>query len=496
MTADGLVRLHISPLTPELLRSVIPASVTVSDVSYHELQTLSERNYGYVELAQMEAEKVRKRLSGSTLKGQKVRVEEARPKKRTHDELDDDKSLEATRRSSRGRADVTEQGVIRGQELLPERKVKRGWSDPEKDRSRKKPKSSAEQVTAKYRSQPEVLFKAKVPSEKSEGKRTWKHHKSRAQRSSDTVHEFKNNTTQPTFLRSENTDTSLETAEFIDGNGWINAQGQVIEGRLTSTTMGKARLGVTASSKTKAVQLPTSAADTSSSEGSVSSEDSFVDKAVHSSAAEGSTELSKQEMSQESDQQQSDEDDTSSVASSDSEEDDYSDSSTSIAEKSDSAMKEETPKPASTNGVHPLEALFKKPSKAASQDIAKPSLEIQTSFSFFDQEQTETAMPETPFNSQDQRSRSLRSAAPTPDTAAPSRASSWFASQNEDESDDSNRATPTPFKEVNAKPQERNDFVKWFWDNRSENNRAWKKRRREASKEKRQRENRQRGHKI
>lgn len=37
------------------------------------------------------------------------------------------------------------------------------------------------------------------------------------------------------------------------------------------------------------------------------------------------------------------------------------------------------------------------------------------------------------------------------------------------------------------------DFANWFWENRGENNRAWKRRRREAAKEKRQRENRQRG---
>lgn len=40
---------------------------------------------------------------------------------------------------------------------------------------------------------------------------------------------------------------------------------------------------------------------------------------------------------------------------------------------------------------------------------------------------------------------------------------------------------------------EESEFQKWFWENRGETNRAWKKRRKVVSKEKRQRENRKRG---
>jgi hypothetical protein len=37
------------------------------------------------------------------------------------------------------------------------------------------------------------------------------------------------------------------------------------------------------------------------------------------------------------------------------------------------------------------------------------------------------------------------------------------------------------------------DFQKWFYEHRGDTSRAWKKRRREAAKDKRQRENRKKG---
>ena len=36
------------------------------------------------------------------------------------------------------------------------------------------------------------------------------------------------------------------------------------------------------------------------------------------------------------------------------------------------------------------------------------------------------------------------------------------------------------------------DFAKWFWEHRGETNRAWKRRRREAAKEKRKSDNKRR----
>ena len=40
--------------------------------------------------------------------------------------------------------------------------------------------------------------------------------------------------------------------------------------------------------------------------------------------------------------------------------------------------------------------------------------------------------------------------------------------------------------------KEESEFSKWFWEHRGETNRAWKRRKREAAKEKRQKENKER----
>ncbi|TKA74308.1 hypothetical protein B0A49_07603, partial [Cryomyces minteri] len=114
--------------------------------------------------------------------------------------------------------------------------------------------------------------------------------------------------------------------------------------------------------------------------------------------------------------------------------------------------------------------------------------------------------PQTPFAHQDLRYRSLRSAAPTPDTAAIRRSFSvpWAtkALEEQDVEDEEMAnldvgATPPVDKPTPniAVPQEsgeksESDFAKWFWEHRGDTNRAWKKRRREAMKQKRQRENR------
>src|SRR5690349_11535863 len=82
----GITRLHITPFNPEILRAVVGANLvaSVSNLSYHTIQTFPENNYGYLELPTMDAEKVRKKINGAILKGKRMKVEEARPKKRRH----------------------------------------------------------------------------------------------------------------------------------------------------------------------------------------------------------------------------------------------------------------------------------------------------------------------------------------------------------------------------------------------------------------------------
>jgi hypothetical protein len=112
--------------------------------------------------------------------------------------------------------------------------------------------------------------------------------------------------------------------------------------------------------------------------------------------------------------------------------------------------------------------------------------------------------PSTPYT----RTRDIRSAAPTPDTAAIGRKFSFsFAGGGhnnfshdediqegyEDEDDQWQNANMEPLgvKEVKeGEPEEETEFAKWFWENRGDSNRAWKKRRRDVMKVKRQRENR------
>ncbi|KAG9617855.1 hypothetical protein KCU77_g14872, partial [Aureobasidium melanogenum] len=112
-------------------------------------------------------------------------------------------------------------------------------------------------------------------------------------------------------------------------------------------------------------------------------------------------------------------------------------------------------------------------------------------------EDADPAYPSTPFT----RTRDIRSAAPTPDTAAIGRKFSFsFANQfadndieenydaEEEEYQNANYG-PLGFKEK-AEGEEETEFAKWFWENRGDSNRAWKKRRRDVMKVKRQRENR------
>ncbi|KAK5277165.1 hypothetical protein LTR16_010151, partial [Cryomyces antarcticus] len=175
------------------------------------------------------------------------------------------------------------------------------------------------------------------------------------------------------------------------------------------------------------------------------------------------------------------------------------------------AASDTTPVPEALNAhtpraVHPLEALYKRAKPDSNDGTPKPA-PIQTSFSFFDSDvqndDTAGSPPQTPFAHQD---RGLRSAAPTPDTAAIRRSFSvpWATKALEEQDvEDEEMANldvgapslvdePTPNitvpQESDEKPE--SDFAKWFWEHRGDTNRAWKKRRREAMKQKRQRENR------
>ena len=151
------VRLHITPLKPELLKVYLAPSVLplARNVSYHTVETFPERGFGYVELPEPEAQKIRKKLNGTTLKGSKVRIEMAKPEKRkAREEADaEDKPAKRSKKDKKDKKEKKEKkaekrvrspGVFDGVELPEDRKVKRGWTEPVTAKSRSKSKDKDE----------------------------------------------------------------------------------------------------------------------------------------------------------------------------------------------------------------------------------------------------------------------------------------------------------------------------------------------------------------
>lgn len=216
--------------------------------------------------------------------------------------------------------------------------------------------------------------------------------------------------------------------------------------------------------------------------------------------------------------------------------------------------------PAPRKEIHPLEALYKRQPTTTTITTSATTIatktptpsrpgRIETGFSFFngssdievdDAKQDEEASdigagvrdlvpPQTPFTQRDMEWRGMRSAAPTPDTAAISRrlrpwdggtAGSDDDDDEELENDGQNKEDavdddddeeeeevedvaldePEPAKSSllptllsTLAPAEQTEFEKHFWEMRGEYNRSWKQRKREARKEQRQSENRRTG---
>src|ERR1700761_4372335 len=129
---EDRVRLHITPFNPEVVDKIIAPSIRplASNISFHSLQTFPERGFGYVELPVMEAQKLKKKLNGSTLRGTKVRIEDAKPEKKRRGEGDEEAEREQkARKTSKKEKKKREDGVIPGHELEEGRHVKRGWTE-------------------------------------------------------------------------------------------------------------------------------------------------------------------------------------------------------------------------------------------------------------------------------------------------------------------------------------------------------------------------------
>jgi len=582
---NRIVRLHITPFRPDLLKVYLAPSVQplAQNISYHTVETFPEKGFGYVELPGAEAQKIKKKLNGTTLRGSKVRIEMAKPEKRkAREEADAAKeAAEAERPVKRAKKEKKEKkekkkhkkenGVLEGVELSDGRKVKRGWTEPpsknRKDKKEKKEKAGKdgkhEQRKSKYTKEPELLFKAKLTpvaaaevarKEKKEKKKE-KKEKNKSKAREVVVHEFEKNHKTPTFLKETKVSTEKKPAvEYVNGQGWVDEDGVVVE---PETGKAKARRAL------ELVDAPSASAkawiDGSAKPASSSPEKEKSKKAKKATPPPSSSE--------------SEAEDSSAISSSSEESEDAE--SESESESDEDASQEDEAKPTSarpakpthdtiapslhlstpSKQVHPLEALFKraKPTQETNTPVKKPT-PINTSFSFFDSapdnnsppssstapEPLLNAAPTTPHTQRDMEWRGLRSAAPTPDTAVIGRRFSFdwrnesqdtdadadsdadahaqqqlslntkanasasarlpqLAEQDEDEDDDDDdkvgaadgTAVPTTMAAAQAHKDEKPDseFRRWFWENRGELNRAWKKRRRDALKAKRHGEN-------
>ena len=481
MVPDSM-RLHITPLNPDLVKAVVGTHLldSLSNLSYHKIATFPENNYGYLEVPRMEGEKLKKKLNGAILKGQKIKIEEARPNKRRRLETSEDKEDEANT-PKLARKGKKERNVLAGRDLSPGRKVKRGWTERKSAKSSKTTKDKSSSRSSKYTDKEEILFRTNVPPNKVDAAKITKEKRKSKKNNHgrQVVHEFEKSQTQPSFLKQDVGLGITGNLQYIEGQGWIDEAGHTVEEESERVSRKREATKSRTRSKRKLADEADPAPSTFKCEEEQADGDGGKEVTNVTNVEDNET--------------------SSSGSSLDSD----ADPSAKQSESALSALASDEQVFLGRAEVHPLEALFKKPQKPGSQDIAKPSLEISTGFSFFDAGEgddleDEPTIPLTPFSSQEFRSRGLRSAAPTPDTAFPSRFNSYGSSGlpgDEDmEEDDGLVADVVIPKGTSAGTSSRSqsDFEKKFWENRAENNRAWKLRRRTVLKEKRQRENKAR----
>jgi hypothetical protein len=544
-------RLHITPLNPALLQSILPQAVLplAQNISYHSIQTFPEKDFGFVDLPAMEAQKIKKRLNGSILKGTKVRVEEARPLKQVAAvEEDTAKSFPANKKESERplKRRRTDTGSLQAVELQG-RKVKRGWTDPtaprRTDKKETKTKGKKDTVKSKYTSNPECLFKTAVPANVAAsliaGALAAESKDRRKRKKKDkeiVVHEFSKTVKHATFLRSsEVSSTAKGVNEFVDDQGWVDEEGNVIEVAIRKWQEVVKPRGTA----TEEIQDAESSSD--SDESSVvaplsdSEEDNarpkvgeMLSKVSQRLAPQGSSASNSETSSSgtSSSGTSSDEDDSGEEGELDLDklpkseynegEKSTADTTTTDSGSTTTPTKLKLAIPKTTNDseadtpVHPLEALFKR----RRPDLRAPKLpDPVPSFTFFDagadenedsDEDVSYTVPMTPFTRQDLEFRGHRSAAPTPDTAYPGKPYDvWPTGNPSNETDEAGGATPTrkgkPSKGAPLVPAEEepvSDFQKWFYEHRGEANRAWKRRRKLVAKEKRQRENRKKSERV
>lgn len=517
---DPYVRLHVTPLDAELLKVVISSALfpKARNISYHTIKTFPEKRYGFLELPDEDAERLRKKLNGAVLKGVKIRIERARPS-RIPDPLAE--AAMAKEKTSKKSADGASPGKnsdrkrkrrteeLGGVVLEEGRTIKRGWTaadEPKEKRSKKgkdkkdrsEKREKKKQARSKYTNHAECLVKTVLPANvaasadiSSPSSTKKKKGKSREV----IVHEFERTTKFPTFLKTAaSTSPSRTPLHFVDGEGWVDEGGDVVEAV-------KTRRPPTGRSENQHQEIVQEEPDS----GNTSDDASDGTSEPESPSAAGNDRLAARAAKLEPTSSPS-------VPKSDTPRPKSSGSIRSLA------IKIPPTTPNEPKVVHPLEALYKRPQQPDG-GAAEPRPDAQ-GFSFFANANEESAgengdaevgedsgiqLPMTPFTRQDFELRGIRSAAPTPDTAHPNRRFKPWEDEEDDEqqddedpaSDDSGDEEPNLSSTAAAQDAEdddkpASDFQKWFWENRGDLNRSWRKRRKLAGKEKRYRENRAR----
>jgi hypothetical protein len=535
---DGFTRLHITPFDADLQKVVLPSSIAqeARNISFHTLETFPEKPFGFVELPHMEAEKLKKKLNGATLKGTKVRIETARPEQHAPEAVTEKSKSKDSEKETKERKRKRKRGidVLEGVKL-EDRKVKRGWTEtPEeaskkpkrskeyKDKEKRKNKSKDEdtdkpeekkkdghakqerkRIKSKYTEEAECLLNTKIPpnavknliASESASKR-----KKKDKTRQVTIHEFEKTTKFPSFLKNgPSADDPPAAVEFVEDKGWVDAEGNVVE---TVKTPAKPVVKRTKKKKSEAQR-------------------SSPPASPEKSQSEDSDDTSSSGSSSEDDDESESSDDASSVSLPSASQEAAPDAAASaekgrpMSSSSARSLSIKIPPPItpSSNKVHPLEALYKraKPDEAVTETPAQ-----EQPFSFFggggeeeeEASSSQPAMPMTPYTRQDMEWRNVRSAAPTPDTAHPSKVRNFWATLNEDEQPASAVAADDDADDLheeeeeeepttsNAGAQAKSEFQSWFWENRRDLNRSWMKRRKASAKEKRHRDNKARASRV
>lgn len=556
----GYSRLHITPLDLQLLKIIVPTAVLphARNISYHTIQTYPDRPYGFLDLPFADADKITKKLNGAVLRGTKIRIEPARPHNMpTADpdavigSADATKSKKSKSEKKDKKRKRNPQEIV-GVELEEGRKVKRGWTvtpeealakkKKEKEEGKKRDKSKTKEnlekkdkkekkrkdPESKYSGGPECLIKTRLPLNKLDvvdNKAGGDNKKSKKSKQRDVVvHEFEKNDKFSTFLRTAQPSTvdEVKSTSFVEGKGWVNEEGIVVEE--VKSTRPTAIPKLTVNTKHASSQ-PKEDDDTSSSSGS-SSED------------ESESSSSSMRQLRRAPQPSSPVKDNTANTDSDIEPDSVRPRSAGSVKPLSIQIPPATPTSASTR-VHPLEALYKrqKQDKVIANNVSadsepftflgggddanededmvltgqdlegSPSIQGDGNDTNHLMPSQGSQMPMTPFTKQDFEWRNTRSAAPTPDTAHPSRVSRiWYQQGDEDdalddveedkEEDDDNDGMAGQreggAEDGDGSTNPSTDFQKWFWENRANLNRSWWERRKMSARDKRYRENRAR----